>query len=126
MMREKQPKPLAELYGIYKVDASHNAMIRASDPFRGRLHHDDWVICLGHGEYMVLKVNGSRITGLSNYRFQSKPLGVSIRWKPTHQEVGLLMAGQTITAPMDLIGMTPIATRAVHLSDTQRVVGSDL
>ena len=111
----KTTKQVAERNGIYKVTAQANALINPHDDFKGRLHQSDWVIFLGQREYMVLAVNGSRVRGLEAYRFRGDPMGTPIWWKPTNQEVGLLIAGQTITAPMDLASQLPPESPTVML-----------
>lgn len=105
-MAKAAPKS-AERNGIYKVTSADNTMIAAHDDFKERLTDDDWIIALGQGEYLVLQVMGDRVKGLANYRFHGKLMGTMIRWKPTNQEVGLLIAGQTITAPMALDSHLP-------------------
>jgi hypothetical protein len=100
-------KAMSESRGVYKVCAAQNDLIRVDDDFRGRLTDDDWALFLGHAEYLVLRVHGYQVRGLPNFRFHAKPIGVAIRWHPTEREVGLLLAGQTIEAPVDLTTLLP-------------------
>lgn len=100
-------KAVAEVYGVYPVAHASNDLIRQDDDFKGRLRDDDWALCLGHGEYFVLRITGHHVTGKPDYRFYAKPLGSALKWKPTMREVGLLMAGQTIEAPINLEALRP-------------------
>jgi hypothetical protein len=96
-------KAVAELCGLYHVDATHNRLIHKKDDFKGRLRVEgDLVICLGGGQYMVLKVDGRKLTGLPEYTFMASPLGVAHDWKPSEKQLHLLHGGLSITAPVDL------------------------
>jgi hypothetical protein len=96
------PHPIVKRGAIYKVSPAHNACIPDDDPFAGRLTPRDWALGLGQGKYLLLAVDGYRITGLESYVFTAKPLGRPVRWAPTAREVLLLQAGHTIEAPVVL------------------------